>query len=289
MYLMMKQTNYSIVRLLSTVLFLALFNGSLHAHDEVTHPSSDRLIFGIAPFMSPLALVKRMAPLRTYLSDALGVEVLIETTTDAKDFARRTLSGHYDFVLTNPTFSLMAIDKGEFQIVATQKSKLLGYFVVLENSNIKDIKDLAGKRIGAPPKVGFMGQLIDPFLRKNIFSDSDMPEIKYFHSHNDAISALRLGETNATLIVSFMSHHLHAKGHQLRTIFTTEAYPGMTVLANKKMSAELVNKLRMALFALDQKEEGIEVLKKISMSGYQKLDKKELEKVRPYLPPKGIK
>ena len=44
-----------------------------------------------------------------------------------KDFSKRTLNGRYDIVLTNPTFSLMAMDKGGFQIIASQKKKLSGW------------------------------------------------------------------------------------------------------------------------------------------------------------------
>ena len=116
-----------------------------------------------------------------------------------------------------------------------------------------------------------------------------MPEIKYFHSHNDAISALRLGKTDATLIVSFMEKHLRKNGLPIKTIFRTEAYPGMTILAKQKMAPELVNNLRTSLYALDQDDKGISVLKKISMTGYQELNIKELEKVRPYLSSKNIK
>ncbi|MCW9012242.1 MAG: phosphate/phosphite/phosphonate ABC transporter substrate-binding protein [Gammaproteobacteria bacterium] len=275
-------------RLLCVVILSVLFSSLVHAHEEVTKPS-ERLIFGISPFMSPMALVKRMAPLRTYLSGALDVEVTIETATDAKDFARRTLAGHYDFVLTSPTFSLMAMDHGGFEIVATQKKKLSGHFVVLADSDIQDIKDLADKRMGAPPKIGFMGQLIEPYLRDNIFTDGNMPEIKYFPSHNGAISALRLGDTEATLIVSFMENHLRSKGIPIRTIHRTEAYPGMTILARQQMPAELVKKLRASLYALDQERGGMQVLEKISMSGFQGLDMQELQKVRLFLPPETIR
>lgn len=282
---MIELSRPKILWLLSTMIFfVSMVNGPVYAREDITSSNSQRMIFGVAPFMSPLALVKRMAPLRTYLSDSMGVEIIIETTTNANEFSKRTLSGHYDFVLTNPTFSLIALDKADFQIVATQKNKLSGYFVVLETSDIKDIRSLSGKRIGAPPKVGFMGQLIEPYLRNNVFTDTKMPVIKYFHSHNDAISALRLGETDATLIVSFMEHHLRIKGVPIRTIHSTESYPGMTILATNKVSAQHVNTLRKSLFELDRNEEGRDVLKQISMSGFEELNRTELEKVRPYLP-----
>ena len=243
-----------------------------------------RLVFGIAPFMSPIALVKRMAPLRDYLSNSLGVPVLIETTTDAREFSRRTLAGKYDFVLTNPTFSLMAMDQGNFQIIASQKKKLTGHFVVMQNSHISDIKHLKNKRVGCPPKVGFMGQLISPYLSNNIFKAEEMPEITYFHSHNDAISSLRLGNIDATLIVSFMEKHLLSKNVPIRTIHKTADYPGMTIVADNKLQPKLIKKLRQSLFQLDNTAAGKKVLGQISMSGYQPIDIEELETVRPYIP-----
>lgn len=280
----MKQFHHGFYRLLAIIVSCLILSEAVLASNDPTDSPPERLKFGIAPFMSPMALLKRMAPLRDYLSDSLGVEIVIETTTDANEFNKRTLRSQYDFVLTNPTFSLMALNKGEFQIVAAQKKKLSGHFVVLDSSNIQEITDLAGKRIGCPPKVGFMGQLIAPYLRNHIFTDGNMPEIKYFHSHNDAISALRLGETEATLIVGFMYKHLQSKGIPIRGVHRTEQYPGMTILAGTNVAPELIKKLRMSLYDLDQNETGRQVLKKISMSGYEELNIRELEKVRPYVP-----
>jgi len=247
-------------------------------------PPSKRLVFGIAPFMSPMSLVKLMAPLKEYLSEEMGSEILIETATDAKDFSRRTLDGRYDFVLTNPTFSLMAIDKGGFQVVATQREKLSGYFIVLDNTSIETIEELAGRHVGAPPKVGFMGQLIEPYLNNISFPDNKMPQITHFNSHNAAIYALRLGDIDATLIVSFMEKHLRDKGLSFKIIHRTEAYPGMTVIAKQDMDPEQFKTLQTILLTMDQNDKGKAVLSSTEMSGYEMLQPGELEKVRPYIP-----
>lgn len=281
--------NVLIRSFLALFLLISLPLASTAAAEVTTNNTpNERLVFGIAPFMSPLALVKRMAPLRDYLSQEMGVEVVIETTNDATEFGKRSLSGKYDFVLTNPTFSLMALDQGGFQIVASQKKKLTGHFVVLEDSKINHIDDLKGLQVGCPPKVGFMGQLISPYLKSNFFSEKEMPRITYFHSHKDAISALRLKNIDATLIVNFMEKHLIAKNIPIRTIHKTDKYPGMTIIASNTLSSELFNRLKDSLFKIDQTDSGRQILKQISMSGYESLDKNELEKIRPYLPVKDF-
>ena len=268
-------------------LFCAFLSSPLSATDHISQPKSERLVLGIAPFMSPLALIKRMAPLRDYLSSELGIEVTIETTTDAKQFSQRTLAGRYDLLLTNPTFSLMVMDKGNFVIIATQKKKLAGYFIALEKSNIKTIYDLTGKSVGAPPKVGFMGQLITPYLNSLNFSEGKLPTVKHYNSHNATVSALRLGDIDAILIVSFMEKHLRKSDLAFRIIHKTPNYPGMTFAVRKDLAPKIENKLSETLYALDQNEKGKEVLSKISMPGYEKINFDELEKVRPFLPSKS--
>lgn len=241
------------------------------------------LVFGIAPFMSPMALVKRMAPLRDYLSEALGVEVIIETSNDAEEFVKRTLAGRYHFVLTNPVFSLRAMDQGDFQLLASQHRLMAGYFVVMEDSPIREVHDLAGRLVGAPPKVGFLGQLIMPLLESMHFPRSNMPRVKYFHSHNDAVAALRLGETDASFIVSFMEPHLLARGIPIRTIYRSRAYPGLSVLAHKRMSRQHTDRLQESLISMHRNIQGKRVLQTMSMPAFRSIEKDELESVRPYL------
>ena len=235
-----------------------------------------------------MALVKRMAPLRDYLSHQLGITVRIETTNDAREFVRRTDQGRYHFVLTNPVFALQALDGGDFRVLASHRRKLAGYFIVLENSPVKTLDDLAGKRLGAPPKMGFMGQLIEPFLANWQFPGNQPPLVIYFHSHNDAIAALRLGETDASFIVSFMEQHLLAKGLPVRTIHRSSEYPGMTLLSHEKLSQELHQRLQQSLLQLGQSVTGRRILKKISMPGFRLIARDELETVRSFVPNKPI-
>lgn len=284
----MKHVRTSGISLLSVLICCILFSKSVFGLDEQNKPITEQLIMGIAPFMSPTSLVKRMAPLRQYLSESIGVDVLIETATTPVVFTERTLNGRYDIVFTNPTFSLMALDKGGFQALATLKKELSGCFIVLENSKIQNIKDLGGKLVGAPPKIGFLGQLIEPYLDVVGYDDSKKPEIKYFKSHKGVMAALRLGNTDASLVVNFMEKHFLDKGYPIKTIHRTEGFPGMTMLSSLDLPAELVNKIRMSLFALDQNEKGKKVLKKINMHGFKELDINQLEKIRLYLPAKEV-
>ena len=267
---------------LMLMLVFSLMSGSAFGREQKASDDPP-LVFGIAPFMSPMALVKRMAPLRDYLSEALGRTVIIETANDAEEFVRRTLAGRYQLVLTSPVFSLRALDEKTFSLLVSQRRMLAGYFVVMDHSPINSVDQLAGRLVGAPPRVGFLGQLIEPLLSDMHFPPNSMPRIKHFHSHNDAIAALRLGETDASFIVSFMEPHLLSRGVAIRTIYRTGDYPGLNVLAHESMPVSVQQRLRDSLLQLDQTQEGKRLLNDINMPGFRAIEVQELESVRPYL------
>ena len=85
-----------------------------------------------------------------------------------------------------------------------------------------------------------------------------------------------------------MEKHLRKSGLSFRIIHKTPDYPGMTFAVRKDLAPEIEKKLAEILYTLDQSEKGKEVLAKIAMPGYEKIDINELEKVRPFLPSTAI-
>lgn len=244
------------------------------------------LSFGVAPFMSPLALLKRLAPLRQYLSDTISHEVVIETAPDAKEFARRSVEGNYDIILTNPTFATMVVDAGQYRLLLTQEKSLSGVLVVMENSAINSVDDLAGKTIGTPPRVGFLGQLAKPYIHDIGLKGDRAAVLKPFHSHNDSTAALRIGKIDASFIAGFMKQHLIDKGMKIREISRSPTFPGLTLLAHNRLASPVMDNIQGALLRLGESEVGQKLLKKISMSRFRTIEPAELDVVRPYLPKK---
>jgi len=267
-----------------TALLLSITSLTALADTPSGENNQDRILFGIAPFMSPLALAKRMAPLRIYLNDELERNVSIETTTNAAAFAQNTLSGRYDFVMTNPTFALMALNQGNHKLLAAQKRSLSGVMVVLENSPVTTLEQLAGKNIGAPPQIGFLGQMIKPYLLSKGLSGEKAANITNYHSHNDSISALRLKKVDAAFIASFMQTHLIEKGLKIRVIDKTEDFPGLCILSSSRVPDSLNKSLKKALLGLDKTAENKKILEKISMPPFRDINAGELDIVKTYMP-----
>jgi len=233
--------------------------------------------------MSPVALVKRLSPLRNYLSQSLDRPVIIETTKTAKDYVPLALSRQYDFIMTSPSFALKLVDSDLYKLKLTQTRPLAGHLVVLANSPIKNVTDLAGKIIGTPPASGFLGSLSHQYFATLGLTNGHATKIHHFHSHNDAISALRLNEIQASFIASFMKKHLDNHGVKTRTIAQSKNFPGLTVLTSTKLDTDLSSIITKALLKLKDHEEGRKLLDEISLAGFRLINITELEKVRPYL------
>lgn len=277
---MLKRSQYACRFLLC----LLLLPGSARAlNDKAGSENYDTIVIGVAPFMSPLALVKRFAPLRVYLTELLGKRVVIETATLASDFLERSLKGRYDFILTSPTFALKAKESGKYKVLLVQKNKLMGRIVVLNESPIRKLSDLNGKLLGAPPKIGFLGQIVEPYLKKSAHPDKHSIKVIHFRNHIDSILALRDRGIDASFITGFMQQHFVDKGINVREIARTEEYPGLTFMSLISRQEKTSEKVKNALIELDQNKKGKWLLKDISLSPFRVMEPDELEQVREYI------
>ena len=146
---MIRQTKTNSVRLhgfataLLAVVILACFHVPALAADG-PHENKKFLLMGVFPYVSGMALFKRYAPLKDYLANELGRELVLETARDFPTFVQRTAERRYDIVMTAPHFALLAADSGDYQIVTRPKRDLVSVVLVPETSAMTDLSGLAG-------------------------------------------------------------------------------------------------------------------------------------------------
>lgn len=265
------------------LVFMSLFYLSPQVcADSIMSKEKEVVVIGVAPFMSPLALVKRFTPLRIYLSDLLEKEVILETSTEANAFLERTRNGRYNYILTSPTFAMKAQQSGGYKVLLMQQDKLVGRFVVLNSSPIKELAELNGKVIGVPPKIGFLGQVVRPTLVNKFHPEQHSIKVVHFRSHIDSVLALKNGAIDASLIAGFMEQHIIAKGINIRVIDSTEEFPGLAFLSLVNEDVKEQEIIKDALIKLDKNKEGRELLKKISMSSFREMQSGEFDFIKKY-------
>ncbi len=148
----------------------ALFAGLLLCQSLAAAPEADNrpLKMGFFPIISAIALFKRFAPLDSYLGKELQSEIVMETARDFPTFVKRTAQRQYDIVVTAPHFALLAADSGQYRVVASLRKDLVGYIVVRADSPIRDVTELAGKRIATPPRPAIITQSGMDYLNRQL-------------------------------------------------------------------------------------------------------------------------
>jgi len=245
--------------------------------------SAKPLTFAILPFLSPIALTKRFAPLRDYLSEKLGKEVVIVTTSSFEIFIERTANDEYDFILTAPHFTILALDSGNYEVSAVYIKMLQAQVVVRNDSKVNSVNDLAGKSIGVPPVKAIITMAGIKYMEEQGVKDQRRAHYKPYKSHNAAMLATVSGEVDAAIASNFQVMNQIKKGQPLRIVGETRTYPGMGLLAAKRLPDKIRDVYENTLITMKDSDQGKRVLEEIRYPGFRQPHNEEFEPARVFL------
>ncbi len=237
------------------------------------------LVFGVLPFMTPVTLFQRFAPLRDHLAAATARAVFLETAPDLERFDRRTRQRAYDLVLTAPHLVPAAVDSGHYELVAKPARPLAAHVMVRSDDPARGLDDLAGRIVAHAP-----ADALIPSLGRALFAAvKPAPRFRSYPSHNGAYAALLEGDADAAIIGSYLVPK--AVGEDaLRELARSEAQPGLALLVARDLPAELRERIRTALMQLSTNEQGREVLRHIRLPGLVPASPEEFEPLRRFNP-----
>jgi len=272
--------------LLAGVSLVVGLASSVHAAESQPAAVKDQpaLSLGFFPIISTVALYKRFAPLRDYLSDKLGRPVNLLTAKDFPTFLKRTDTRKYDIVVTAPHFALRAADSGEYRIRAALVGDVHQLLVVSSDSPFNELEQLAGKRIASPPEDALMTIIGKAVLAQAGLKGSRAPVYQAYISHNAANEALLAGEADAAIASSNVIKKAMGKGARFRIIERSIKLPNMATLVATDLDKELGDRMVQILVSMKSDPHGREILKQIRFPGYRAVQSaSEYESMRPYL------
>jgi len=256
-----------------------LFTSSIvHATQREQKP----LVMGFFPIISTVALFKRFVPLKNYLSDQLGREIVMETAKDFPTFVKRTAERRYDFVFTAPHFAVRAEDSGLYHIRVTPPNVLRVLIAVRKESAITDVNGLEGKRISSPPKGALVSMIGKDRLDSIGLTGARLPQYQYYSTHNAAYQAVVGGRADAVISANNVVLKKINEGVPLKVIDQGEAFPSMAILVASDLPETFSSKLTHAMVEMKNTVIGQRVLKVVGFSGYQAASIADYEVVRSY-------
>lgn len=266
----------------TALLLLLTVTTATRAHE----PDGQPLTFGILPFMSPIALLKRFAPLRDYLSQEIGHPVVLETARDYPGFVQRTSERRYDIVLTAPHFALQALDTGRYSVQATYLNELSAVILVRADSNIRSVQELAGKVIATPPPEAIV-TMVGRRLLGTYLEHQTPPLYRNYLSHNAAFRAVAGGEASAAIVTVNVVQQAKAPEMGLVELTRSQGFPAMGVLVASDLTQDLQRRTAAVFTAMHDHPTGRAVLRRIGYPGYRPAAAEDFDSLRAYVPADG--
>ncbi len=203
------------------------------------------LVLGVFPYVTPVQLAQFHTPLKDYLAARLKRPVTLVTAPDFMSFVERTRDGQYDLVITAPHLGRLAETRDGYQRVAQTGHTVQALFLARKDSGIEKIEDLKGRRVMVAQKVSLIYQMAEQMLRNHGLVPGVSVTIVETRTHNNAMHAPLRGEADASVTGTLLFKVLEdEQKKQLRVIGSSPEMPGFMVMANKRLSAPDVAKIR---------------------------------------------
>jgi phosphonate transport system substrate-binding protein len=229
------------------------------------HPhGNEPLIMGVAPQQEPTKVFAMWQPFLRYLEREVGHPFTFETASSIEEFQKRVIEGRYDLWWGNPLTYIQASRKVGYTAIARDTTRIAGLLVTRKDGGVKDVKDLAGKKIAysAPDAIGGTLLIQDLLIRNGI--PTEQVQTIYTGTHDSAYRAVLDGHADAAGGVprSFQALDPALRERLVVLARTTEVAPQPFAVHPRVFKATVV-KIQRALLKLNWVPEGKDILSSI--------------------------
>lgn len=230
----------------SGFLFVLLWLWAAQSVSMETKP----LRFGSVAKDSPVVMQQRLLPLTNYLSKALGRPVVLKLSTDMPSAINALISNDVDFTYLTPVAYVDAHARSQIQLVAKLVTEDQPYFklmiVVREDSTIRKVEDLAGKRFafGDPAAL----------LQRAVVVGAGMPLIRlgkyaFVDHYDNVVRGVMVGDYDAGIVIDSTAARWQGQG--IRVLYASTKLPPYNIAAAAELDQATVNQLKKALLDLN--------------------------------------
>lgn len=197
-------------------------------------------------------------PILTYIGKKSGVPLELRLAKTAKEGNDNAEAGKYDFIYTNHFFTPER-DRLGFRVIARPAGPgIRSQIVVPMDSPVQSLQDLDGKPVGFVSPDGFTGYWVpmDALLKakvhvKPVFTGNQ--EASFAQLRVDKIAAAGVNNT-------VMARYARRESFLYRTLWTSEIYQDLCIMANPRLPAAKVEAVKRAFIGMMRDADGRQVL-----------------------------
>lgn len=262
--------------------------------------NEQKLLIGLIPEMNIFKQKERFKPLGAYLSKKTGVDVRFTVLSRygnlVESFEKEKMDGAFfgSFTGAAAIYKLGVIPLAR-PVNLDNTSTYQGYIFVRKDSNIKDVKDMKGKRMAYVERSTTAGYLFPlAYLRENGIANPDQYFREYYFtgSHDAAIDAVLDRKADVGAAKHSMYDRMKKENpridQELVIIARSPSVPSNGLCVRKNLDEASKKKLKDALLNMHNDPEGQAVLKKFGALKFIVTTEKDYEPVHELAVKAGI-
>ena len=236
------------------------------------------LAFGVLNQQSPTLTAERWNPILQYVSTASGVPLRLRmgrTVDDTDDMMGR---GELDFVFTNHNFQ-SEYERIGFRVIARWGGEpIRGVIVVAADSPVRQLKDLAGKKVAFPSREAFVAYAVPVVALKTA---GVAVEDVMAGNQDGALAQLKAQQVQAAAVNSrFLKQYAEREAVTFREIYLSDPYPDLAVVAHPRVPAAAVDAVRRALLGMKSDPAAAALLERVKFPGFEPATNRDYDGVR---------
>ncbi|MFW5451988.1 phosphate/phosphite/phosphonate ABC transporter substrate-binding protein [Thioalkalivibrio sulfidiphilus] len=231
-------------RVLLSCLFLAASLGV-----QANEPrGSEELVFGSVAMDIPAQMYQRLAPVTEYLSAAMGMPVSLRLSPNMPDAIKEVSEGRSDLAYLTPVAYVRARARGEVEplvkTVTDGEEAFRLMIVVAEDSPIRSVEDLAGKRFAFGDRAALLQRATVVGAGMAL---ETLGEYHFLGHYDNIVRGVMNGDFDAGILKDTTAFRWQGEG--IRILYESPLLPPYVIAARKGLDPALTERLREALLA----------------------------------------
>ena len=224
------------------------------------------LVLARAPQQSASKTSLTWSPFIEYLSNSIGIKVILKVYKERSDFESDIKNGKVDLYFGNPGYAIVGhLNHGYIPLIRSDRKLLEGIIVAKKNSGIKTIEQLNNTIIAFPDETAFAASL---YIRSRLQSDFNIKyQALYTGSHDNTYRTVMIGKASAGGGVKrTLNSEAPKLRDQLQIIYTTPGIRSHPLMAHPKVSKKTRQSIQQAILKLNTNNSGKKLLKDIKLN-----------------------
>jgi phosphonate transport system substrate-binding protein len=236
-----------VVLLLSSVVYLSAVQ--VHADDQLT--------LWVHPYLPATELIDKFSPLAAYLSKKCGRPIEVKISKSYQSHIKRVGEGQMDLAYMGPaSYVKMTHAYGKKMVLAclevNGKPFFHGMIITLQNSTIKTLQDLQGKRFAFGDPSSTMSHFVPRYMLWQAGIDlEDLKKYEFLGSHNNVALGVLGGYYDAGGVKEGVFYKYQERG--LKMLAKSPPIAEHVFVASDKLPESIINTLRQSLVTLKDK------------------------------------